>query len=187
MQISLKTDFADVFQRLRGIEAEIGDKVLARTLNRIANTTRVEAIRKITDEFNIARPKVDERVKVIGARPVAGKLSVTVYVAQRGRKRAINIIAFRSGRVVKSAGGGVGVKVLRRGSRKIIPGTFIANQGRTVFRRVGKERLPIKPVSAIDVPQMFNTRRIKDLLIDNMKANFRKEVERQLAFATRRQ
>ena len=59
-------------------------------------------------------------------------------------------------------GGGVSVLIKRGGGRKLIAGAFIANQGRTVFIRKAGQGRAITPVETIDVPQMFNTRRINE-------------------------
>lgn len=49
-------------------------------------------------------------------------------------------------------------KIKRNGPRKLIPGAFLINDGKTVMIRVGKQRLPIKALQTINVAQMFNTR-----------------------------
>jgi hypothetical protein len=64
----------------------------------------------------------------------------------------------------------------------VIKGAFIGNQGRTVFRRVGKERLPINAVQTIYVPQMFNTGRIKDVVVKLMREKFPVIFEREAKF-----
>jgi hypothetical protein len=56
---------------------------------------------------------------------------------------------------------------------------FMGNKGRTAFERVGAKRLPIKPLQTIDVPQMFNTRRI------NLRV--RKRIEQELPELMRRE
>ncbi len=60
----------------------------------------------------------------------------------------------------------------------MIPGLFIANQGRTVFKRVGKARLPIEAVSTIDVPSMFGARRISRRVLDRVQRELGVEVRR---------
>ena len=77
------------------------------------------------------------------------------------------------------------VKV-KRGSTKPLPGAFIGNKGRTVFRRVGKKRLPIEPVQTIDVAQMFNTRRINEVVLATINARLPEIFEREAAFYLQR-
>ncbi|MCL5459996.1 hypothetical protein M3M33_15265, partial [Loigolactobacillus coryniformis] len=74
-------------------------------------------------------------------------------------------------------------KIKRAGGTVSINGAFIGNQGRTVFRRVGNKRLPIEGVSTIDVPQMFNTRRINAAVVAAMRAKFPAIFQRELTFA----
>ena len=62
----------------------------------------------------------------------------------------------------------------------MITGSFIGNQGRTVFVRTGKDRLPIKAVNTIDVPQMFNTRRINQAVQRIMQERFATNFDRAL-------
>lgn len=56
-------------------------------------------------------------------------------------------------------------QVKRGGKKFTLDGAFIATSRKTggtaVFTRVGKERFPIEAKQTIDVPQMFNTRRIQ--------------------------
>ena len=49
-------------------------------------------------------------------------------------------------------------KIRRAGGQKMIEGAFIG--GRTVFRRIGKDRLPIEALATIGIPQMFTAKKI---------------------------
>lgn len=101
----------------------------------------------------------------------------------------MNLIAFETGtltkRTAKKAGragaaGQLGFQILRSGGRKVIPGAFVGNKGRTVFIREGKGRTPIKALNTIDVPQMFNTKRVNQVvrrvMIERFGANFKREL-----------
>jgi hypothetical protein len=77
----------------------------------------------------------------------------------------------------------VSVKVKRSGARKVISGAFVGNKGRTVFTRVGKPRLPIKPVQTIDVPQMFNVKHINAAVVKAIERKFPQIFEREMRFA----
>jgi len=71
-------------------------------------------------------------------------------------------------------------QIKRAGGKKMIKGAFIGNKGRTVFIREGRERLPIKALATIDVPQMFNARRINSIvravMLKRFETNFRREL-----------
>ena len=86
-----------------------------------------------------------------------------------------------------AVGGGVSVKILKSGPRKVITGAFIGNKGRTVFTRVqGAGRLPIKAVETVDIPQMFNTRRINAKVVQRMGEIFDIEFDRATKLAISR-
>jgi hypothetical protein len=55
---------------------------------------------------------------------------------------------------------------------------FIGNSGRTVFRRTGKARLPIEPVQVIGLPQMFNTARLNQAVLEKAATDLLIETQR---------
>ena len=71
-------------------------------------------------------------------------------------------------------------QIKKVGGKKIISGAFIGNKGRTVFIRETGDRLPIKALSTIDVPQMFNTRRIKKRVIKRIEKELPIEFDRAI-------
>lgn len=188
LTVNVKAEFGQVFKALDGLGSDVKGKVIARTLNRIGAQTKTQATREISREFNIKSSKVRQRI-VVRKAFARTRLTVEVLVTARGGKRSINVINFGAKQSKKR---GVTVKVKRAGSRKPLKVAFIGNKGRTVFSRVNpktgavSKRLPIFPVQAIDVPQMFNTRRISRSLLDNVRLKFPVEFNRQLQFALSR-
>jgi hypothetical protein len=92
---------------------------------------------------------------------------VTLAQAKKRRKAGtLNQLRFN---IIKGAGG------------KMIPGSFIGNDGRTVFERVGKGRLPIRPVQVIGVSQMFMFRPVHDRVIKRITDEFNVELNRAIA------
>jgi hypothetical protein len=83
-------------------------------------------------------------------------------------------------------GGGVSIKIKRNGPRKLIPHAFLGNQGRTVFIRTGNDRLPIKAVETIDIPQMFNTQRVFKRVVDRVRTEFPIEMQRAIRYLSLR-
>ena len=81
---------------------------------------------------------------------------------------------------------GLSVKIRRNGGRKVLKQGFIGNKGRTAFERVGKARLPIKPLQTIDVPQMFNTKRINAKVVALIRERFPAIAEREVRFYLQR-
>ena len=54
----------------------------------------------------------------------------------------------------------------------------VASQGRTVFRRLGKSRLPIEPIRVIDVGQMFRSRKVAPRVMERINRDFPIELDR---------
>lgn len=188
VSINIKAEFGSVFKALDGLERDVKNTVIARTLNRIGDSVKTQAVREISTEFNIKSSKVRERILVRRAF-AKGALAVEVAVQSRNGKRAINVINFGA---KQSKRRGVTVKIKRGGGRRPLKDAFIGNEGRTVFSRLDPKtgkvsgRLPIFPVQTIDVPQMFNAKRINAKLLATVRQKFPEEFNRQLAFALSR-
>lgn len=122
---------------------------------------------------------------------------IEIFGSERKRGRSLNLIHFlaavqQAGRAFKTRGsnatrkdlstlgGQLGFIIKKAGRIKKISGAFIGNEGRTIFRRVGRERLPIKPVRVIGFSQMFNSRRISGRVVQKINAELPIEIERAL-------
>lgn len=182
MQISVKTTFPDVMRKLDQLSDEVATKVTVRAVNRTVDQAKTQMSRSIRSEFNISLAKVNEKLTVKKASFKGGRFSVVAELLSRtagGRRRSVNVINFAA----RPGAKGVTVKIRKAGSRKTITGAFIGNKGRTVFKRTGSKRLPIEPVQTIDVPQMFNTKRINAAVLRAINEKFPTIFERELRFA----
>ena len=119
----------------------------------------------------------------------------------RPGRRSRNVILFDA-RAVKGSRrrpGGVSVRIKKGSGRKVIAGAFIGNQGRTVFERVPgttmaartryrgtKHAEQIRPVETIDVPSMFNARRINQRVVKHMRERFPEILEREARYYVER-
>lgn len=181
--ININTDgIKRAVRQLDTLHRDLADKALAAALNRTADKARVEMRRAITDEFDLKARDVNARLSVTGASAKRGVL-VAVLEALPGsrRGRSMNVIHFlRRPVTVAQARKGkqLGMRFRRGGPIKQIPGAFVGNQGRTVFIREGAPRLPIRAVQVIDVPSMFNTRRINARVVRKIEADFPVEFAR---------
>lgn len=196
--IDIRTNFAVVERKLGALRKDIHDKALASAINKTIDLGRTQMVRTITDEFSVKAAYVRERLRVKRASPKQGRFRIegSLIGGKAGAKRSANIIAFVERSVTlaearrrKKAGtlDRLFVKVKRKAPRKALrEGAFIGNKGRTVFERVGKERLPIKPVQVIDVAQMFNTKRINSVVRKMMETRFPGVFEREARFYTQR-
>lgn len=183
-----------VERMLERLPTEVGDIAVKRTINRVAEQAKTRMSREIRQEFNLSKAKVDEKLQTSAARSAGGKLRFAGKLLSYGPagRRAINLINFQA-RQAKRRGRIPGIttaKIKKQGGRVALMGqerlgAFIGNQGRTVFVRTGKARLPIRPLQTIDVPQMFNTKRINSKVRQFITAKFGEVFARELRFALR--
>lgn len=183
MLMTVKDNFPDVQRQLNELQADIRQQVLVRAVNGTLAQGQTRMAKEISTEFNIKSSDVKARMQVLKANYRNGLFSVegTLQVTSK-RGRSLNLINFDA----KKTRDGISVKILRNGGRKVIKGAFIGNQGRTVFQRVGKTRLPIKAVQTIDVPQMFNTKRINRVVVQLLQDKFPEVFEREAKYYTDR-
>ncbi len=198
MKLTIKTDFKDVQRRLDSMQAEVRTKATVSAVNRTIEQARTQMIREIRSEYAVTAGYVRERLFIRRASFKEGAFRIEASLSGQGKNRkarSANLIAFGAREVLK----GVSVKVKRAGSRKVITGAFIANKGRTVFVRVpgttmasrskyagSKHAEQIKPVQTIDVPSMFNQRRINAAVVAAIKERFPTIFEREAKFYTSR-
>ena len=169
--INVKADVKPAVDYLNRIAKGIGDKALTSALNKTVAQARTQMIRGITSEYAISAATVRERLQLQRASRTGMQFTATLIGNPAGRaKRAMNVIRFieksvslAQARKRRKAGtlGALRFKIRRAGGLQTIAGAFIANNGRTVFRRTGKARLPIEAVSTIGVPQMFNAKKVQ--------------------------
>jgi hypothetical protein len=207
MQLSIKTDFRDVQRKVDRLSREMQNKVIPAAINKVAPKARTAMIRQITSEFNIRADEVRSRLRLIKARRNLERWMATLDpFASSRRGRSLNLIRFIEGsitlaeakrRVRKGEGGAYQLnksvtrqkalqmrfKIKRRGSKQTVTGAFIGNKGRTVFVRLGDKQLPIKALSTIDVPQMFNTRRVQAEVIKVINRELPIEFDRAIKAA----
>lgn len=181
MQITISSNFPKVQASLDRLQAGVREKALASALNKTIAQGQTAMSREIRQEFNISAAKVREKLQIRRASFKQGAFAMEAVLMSKdpsGRRRAINLINFGA-RVTKA---GLTAKIKRTGGRVLIKGAFIGNKGRTAFKRAGKERLPIRPLQTIDVPQMFNTKRINAKVVRLLKDKFPEVFAREARF-----
>lgn len=190
--INIRNNFPEVAARLNSLPEQIGNRAMVRALNQTMTQGKTEMARRISSEYRITVGKAKERLAVdrAVARGSSLRFRAVLSATKRGKGRSMNLIAFlnkaRLGKAAARRAGTAGLagqlqfQIKRAGGKKVIKGAFVANAGRTVFIRTGKERLPIKALSTIDVPQMFNSKRIhgavRQVILDKFPANFQREL-----------
>lgn len=189
--ISIRNNFPEVSAKLNQLGMDIGNKAVVRAMNTTIGQGKAQMARQISQEFRVSVGTAKDRLKVHRASARGGAYRFTATLeATRKNGRSMNLIGFvTKGRVSKAAAkraghadlaGQMQFQIKRGGGKKTIKGAFVANQGRTVFIRTGKERLPIKALTTIDIGQMFNTKRVnkvvRDVMLDKFPANFQREL-----------
>lgn len=175
-QVHVRVDTSQFEARLARLSAANQAKAMAAALNKTAERARTQAVRDITRDFVLTATEVRDRLQVIRASS-RGRDRLESGIRITG-KRAMNLIRFveksvtlatarrriraGEGGTMALKGGGIvrkqlllRVKVKRSGSWTVLPGAFVGNNGRTVFRRIGAGRLPIEALTTVDVPQLM--------------------------------
>jgi hypothetical protein len=191
--LSLKADFSDVKKKLNALSSDLQKRVVPAALNKVIAKANTEMTRQITSEFNIKQQEVRSRLRITRAKRNYDRWFARLDPFASARSgRSLNLIRFVEKSVTLAERGrrqknntlqDLRFKIKRGGGAKIIKGAFIANNGRTVFIREGRGRLPIKALSTIDVPQMFNTRRIQGVVLDRIKRDMVIEFDRAIKSA----
>ena len=189
MRVDVRHNFGDVAKRLGQLADDVRDKALARTLNKVTEGARGRMATEIAAEFMITKREANDNLRTDRATFKAGKfyLEARLYSPSNGKRRGFNLIRFVRGRRVKGGKGSpeLKFKIRRSGGTVTVKGAFIGNQGRTVFQRVGSKRLPIKGLATIDVPQMFNTKRVNQRVREYIAQRLSIVLEQEIKFVTR--
>lgn len=210
MKFSTTHNLPKVARQLRTLGDDIIKKAVPRALNRTVEQARTAMSREIRAEFNMSASDVNQMLKVRKATSTTGPFYLNAELSSPSRRgRSLNLIRFAEkfvslaqarkrmrageGGTQTLRGGGVVQKALelqfkikKRGPKTMIKGAFIGNKGRTVFIREGDSRLPIKALQTIDVPQMFNTKRINARVRAHIDLVYPKNLAHEIQYFTRR-
>ena len=191
MRGEVQNGWGNIGKRLDELSDALRNKILPRTLNKVTGFkgARGRMATEVSAEYVISKREVNEQLRVDQATSRAGDrfMQARLYVAQRKGGRGFNLIRFVKGRRVVGGKGKPQLKfqIKRGGPVKSIPGAFIGNQGRTVFIREGKKRTPIKGITTIGIPQMFNTKRVNARVVAYIRERMPIVLEQEIKFATR--
>lgn len=196
--INIRTNFPDVAAQLKTLQKDIGDKAMVRALNATIVQGKSEMARTISKEYRINVRDARDRLGIERARKKGAiKLEAILHATRRWRARGMNLIHFVMG--ARARAKQLQFQIKRSGGRKSIPGAFVATNrktgGRAVFIReddgkyiTGRKNIKgdskhaqaIAPLTTIDVPRMFNSRRVNDVVRKVMLERFGKNFNREL-------
>jgi hypothetical protein len=200
-------ELVDLEAKLRQVGPELRDWAIPAALNKVADKGKTEVDRAIRAEYVIDAARVRNALSVrrASSKRLEFEAIINIFGSSKKRGRSLNVIHFMERKVSLAQArkrakkkelfvvgrGGQLLPILRfvfrRGSGpKTIEGAFVGNKGRTVFRRVGKGRLPIEPVQVIDVPQMFGSKKVSQRVLDRIKRELPVEIDRAVAQALRK-
>lgn len=209
MQLTIKADFKDVNRRLKELQKDVAEKATAMALNKTGAKAQTEMVRAITSEFNIKASEVRNKLRLIRAKRSGVYMQVELNPFASGKGRSMNLIRFMESKVSmaearrRKKSGTQNVlrfKIKKQGGAIAIPGAFIGNDGRTVFKRDqskymkgrvnksghSKHAQAIEGLQTVGVPQMFNTKRINARVIARIRKELPIEFDRAIAQAIRR-
>ncbi len=173
-------------KKLSGLQ-DVLKNDLGKAVHETAEALAMDIRRGIGSSYGTRDADVRGSMRV--SKASAGKLTaqISIWGSPRKKGRALNLIRFlqqqsTAGTLRRSGMFGTSTRaeekkrqthaemikqqqlkfLIKRGVISEVEGAFIANGGRTVFKRVGKDRLPIEPVQTIGHGQMFSSHAIRD-------------------------
>ncbi|QVQ56217.1 tail protein [Paenibacillus phage Pd_22F] len=158
--------------------AQNAPKAINRAFARTGQRVQTVAVQEVRKEYIIRAGDVKKY----------GNLKLTQRnddIEFRSRGRNIRLIQFKTtpSRVVQRRPKVLKAAVKRDGGKKQISGAFVQhmrNGSLGVFRRRGKQRLPIEQLYGPGVPIMLNSAKIRDKLQDEMTKKLEQRLEHEM-------
>lgn len=202
-----------VCKSLRAQSQAVQTNAIGPAINRVVEKARAEIARAIPQEYAVKAAEVRSAITLQKARSGALEAAIEIFGSTKKRGRSLNLIhflaAFATGgasfatrgarltqRQLSSIAGQIGFLVKRGAGVKTLPGAFVGNRGRTVFRRVPgssmasraayggtKHAEAIEPLQVIGFSQMFTSRRINGRIMAKIRADLPIEINRAIARA----
>jgi hypothetical protein len=194
----------DLRTKLDSMRDDLADMASSAALNKIGAKAQTEMKRAISDEYNLSSSEVASRLSVSKASRDNLRVVLDPFASSK-RGRSLNLIHFLEKKVTMAEARRrnkkgqlftIGLhgkklpilyfKIKKNQPAKPIPGTFIGNNGRTVFIRVGRSRVPIEAKATIDVPQMFNAQKTQARVLDYIDQELPIEFDRAIKMVLER-
>ena len=210
MRISIDVrGIADVKRELQRLAGAEKDRAIAAAINKTIEKGQAEVNRAVSEDYALSRNYVKASLSLRKASAKRGNVlegDITIYGNRNKSGRSMNMIHFleslnnglktRGSKAkksdIKKLAGELGYIIKRGGGLRQIKGSFVGNQGRTIFRRVTGKYMSrrvnksgrsthaqaIEAVQVIGVAQMFNSNRIKQRVMAKIRAEFGIELQR---------
>jgi hypothetical protein len=179
VRIDVRTDIKRAVAEVQALRKDI-DKATYRALNRAIDKVATETGREIRKEYNVRQKAITSALR----KRRAHKKSLFARLIVEGVRLGLIEFAARQNRA------GTSVKIKVKGGRKTVKSAFIAANTATgyrgVWRRVGKDRYPIRNLTSISVPQAFANKTVIAALEKVAVETFNKNFEQQVRFLSGR-
>lgn len=187
IRISVRSDIKRAVAEFSA-ERKAVEKATYRALNRALDKAATDTGREIRKEYNVKQRAIRSALR---KRRASSKSLFAKLLVEGVRLGLIEFDARWSRRMP-----GASVKVKVQGGRKFVPGSFIGTRRwqswqdgaeqahRGVFRRVGKERYPIRYLRSVSVPQAFSNKAVLAAVERVAVETFNKNLQQQLRFLT---
>jgi hypothetical protein len=209
--LTIKVDTKQVERMLKGLSDAVKGTAIREAVNKAANKGNTEMKRRISREFNINQQTLAPQLEVRGAAKGYNTITAVIYpIAKFAGRRGRNVIEFMERKVTlaearKRTKSGtlrdLRFEILRK-RKTLIPGTFVTtyNRGTFVAQRIpgtttpGRQRYAgtkhaekLRGTQTIDVPQMFNTKRIAFSVKRKIEEELLpEEIQRAIQYALKR-
>lgn len=176
--IKLKAEQIDKAESLLSDIPGAAPKAMAGAINRAVTSSRTEASRKVREKYYVKHKDVISTIKLY--RASSGDLSGMII--SRGHLLALTKFRVTPKRPQPKRKSPVKVRV-KRGEGGPIKNAFVARMqsGHTgVFARVGKQRLPIQERFGPSVPQMLDSRDVREWVEQKASEILDKRLEHEI-------
>lgn len=192
--VDVRSNIREVSANFSGAQKNL-EKATERALNAAVRKANTVSSKRIRDRYNLKTAVVSKALH----NEYASRRLVVMFSELQVRGRPIPLVEFSANektvRVKTKHWGktrfGVSVKVLRGGKRKDVKGGFMVTTGgslagkRSIFKRVGKNRYPIKFLSSVSIPTAFLNRTIQQAVKSEGTDAFNKTLQQQLKFLSK--
>ncbi len=160
LRIDIRDDTKQLAGRLDREGRVLMPKIINQAVNRTATQVQSSAVKALSKETGLKQKDVRSFMKLF--RSNFRTLTATV----QGFGRALNLARFRARQTKR------GVVAFAWGVRRLYRGAFFANENRTVFRRKGRSRLPIRSMYGPSIPREMAREAVSTALRKVVKVRF---------------
>jgi len=174
-EISITSELKQLQKQLTALEREVYPKAVARTLNRVAASSKAASAKHIAPQMNTKQ--ADIKRKMVEEKAYPKKLWASIIASGSPLK----LIAFKAMQTAK------GVMAKAWGVNKLYRGTFIApvkhgSSNMAVYSRKTKHSLPVKQLYGPGVAQLFRKPENITIMQDTVRMRITTEFKNNLNY-----